>query len=77
MPTEDVTKEARFGSPDDELLPILRCPCGVKYAPWAMTISVYADHADPMPCCGRRLVFENRVRILQVHGDDHGTEVPL
>lgn len=55
-----------FGLPDDELLPITRCACGVVYARWEMTISIYATDPTTMPCCGRRVYFSQDIAIHEV-----------
>lgn len=62
----DVTDNVSMGSPDDESCPLLRCVCGAQYESWALTLSVYNDGTEPMPCCGRRLYFSNRVRVYEV-----------
>jgi hypothetical protein len=54
----------RFDLPDDELLPLTRCICGVAYKSWEMTLSIYEEDAVPMPCCGRRLYFRQTIEVL-------------
>lgn len=38
---KDVTELAEFYWNDDEMLPLTRCVCGMKYDMWDTTISVY------------------------------------
>jgi hypothetical protein len=66
MKIRDVTAGAHWQNPDDEALPVTRCPCGQTYGPWAMVLSIYEDRPDTMPCCGRRLFWSQTVRILEV-----------
>lgn len=62
----DVTPMVSYANPDDEMLPLIQCVCGAKYAAWDLNLSVYPEHADPMPCCGRKLYFSNDVRVLEL-----------
>jgi hypothetical protein len=68
MKTTDVTNDVRTGATDDEAVPLLRCVCGQTYPSWDMILSVYADEAKPMPCCGRRLYFVATVKVFEVLG---------
>jgi hypothetical protein len=66
----DVTAQVQFRNPDDELLPVTRCVCGCTFAPWKETLGIYPDQAQPMPCCGRRLYFTQRVQVWETHNAD-------
>jgi len=55
----------RYAMPDDEGLPLLLCACGQGYAAWEQTIGVEAEYARPMPCCGRRLYWRQRIDVLE------------
>ncbi len=41
----DVTNQVRFDNPDDELLPIWQCVCGMKYPVWNFVVGIYEDTA--------------------------------
>lgn len=66
----DVTLLVDFQSPDDESLPLTRCACGRTYPAWDAILGIYPEHADPMPCCGRRLYFQQATRVLEVGEDE-------
>jgi hypothetical protein len=66
QPHSDVTALVTLAdNPDDELVPLARCVCGATFTRWQMPISIYPEHADAMPCCGRRLYFRNHVRVFE------------
>ncbi len=62
----DVTKLVEFGNNDDETLPIKKCVCGTKFPEWSFYISIYPDHAEPCPNCGRKLYFQNTIVVWEI-----------
>lgn len=62
----DVTAQVDFGAVDDELLPIVQCVCGAKFASWKQILSIYRDAPWSCPQCGTRLYFRNSLRVYQV-----------
>lgn len=68
---KDVTDKVRFGSVDDESLPIDKCVCGEKFNGWAdYVISIYDDNPHVCDKCGAKLFFRNSIRIYQVVDDE-------
>ena len=65
----DVTDQVDFGLSDDEFLPLLKCMCGRTWGMWDHSISIY--QRDPIPCdkCGRKLIFQASVKVLEVVDD--------
>lgn len=67
QPDRDVTERVQLAdNPDDELVPLARCVCGKTFERWHLTISIDRECTGPMPCCGRRLYFQNHVRVFEV-----------
>jgi len=62
----DITVQVCIGTPDDDSCPIRRCACGAHHPAWTVTVGGDPDAAEPMPCCGRRLVFTQVVTVYQV-----------
>ncbi len=62
----DVTDQVDFQNPDDESMPLTRCVCGKRFAPWDQIISIYGDSPWECPECGVKLVFRNAVRVYRV-----------
>lgn len=63
---KDVSALCAWANPDDELLPLTRCVCGVLFSAWDVNLSVYRDDPVEMLCCGRRLYFSNTVHVFEV-----------
>ena len=66
MKTTDVTKQVGFGNPDDELLPVEHCVCGVKFAYWREVLHEGPEDLWECPSCHRRLYFTNQITIYEV-----------
>jgi hypothetical protein len=62
----DVTEKVRWGNPDDELLPILKCVCGTPFKDWDRVIRRDVDDACPCPICGRILIWS--ISIIEIGG---------
>lgn len=54
-------------NPDDTQLPLQRCVCGKVYQRWELSIS--SEDADEMPCCGRRLTWEQAITVFELIED--------
>jgi len=66
MHDKDVTDFVEFSNNDDEVLPLTKCVCGQKFGAWSFHLSIYRDHADPCPNCGRRLYFLLDIKVYEV-----------
>ena len=66
MPDRDVTELVRTGSVDDEFMSIGKCVCGEEFKPWNFSISIYRKDAHECPKCGRKLYFQQTVRVFEV-----------
>lgn len=65
MIDRDISKDCTWGNPDDEMLPLTRCPCGRTWATWEFNISIYRE--NPVECqCGRKLYFTQSITVWEV-----------
>lgn len=62
----DVTPCVETGEIDDENMPITKCLCGARFAPWSEVLSIYKETPWECPECGVRLIFRASVRVLRV-----------
>lgn len=66
---QDVTNQVDFQLNDDELLPMTRCACGAKFAPWNFSIGIEKDYPNECPVCGRRFYFSVQIHVYEVIDD--------
>ena len=61
-----VTDIVDFYLNDDEALPIIKCVCGAKFAPWDFFIGI-DDGSDLSKCpkCGAKLYFTTSIDVYQ------------
>lgn len=66
---KDITDLVEFGSPDDEILPLLKCVCGEKFDYWNFILGIYRETSNECRKCKRRMYFYTELRIFQVIDD--------
>lgn len=67
---KDISNDCTWRFPDDELLPLTRCPCGRTWGAWEFNISIYRE--DAVKCqCGRRLYFTQTITVWEVVDGRH------
>ena len=64
----DITSQVRCDFNDGELLPLLKCACGLEHDYWEFSISM--DREDPVACpgCKRQLYFRVNIRVYEKKG---------
>lgn len=60
-----VTPQAELGDVDGEFVHVRRCVCGQILAEYH-AVSIYPEDAEPMACCGARLIFRQQVTLLEL-----------
>jgi hypothetical protein len=71
MSDTDITDRCDFDLNDDELLPLTKCACGTKFAPWDFILGIYRDAPKQCPQCGRLLYFSVRIMVVSI-GEENG-----
>jgi len=62
----DVTDSVEFHLNDGECLPLTKCVCGKRFAPWDFILGVDEDYAHTCPKCGRRLFFGGTIKVYEI-----------